>query len=110
MRTILLILIVFFMSACQASPDVKGKIANWQTLLTSEIPIGSTKDQVIQWGEKRGIKFTFLEQQQELYAIAEKIPDPSGIICTEWNITIQIGIGANGISTNQKVGSVGACI
>ena len=110
MRFVFLFVGALFVSACGAAPDIKGRVGYWQSSLSSEVPVGSSKDQLILWGKKRGVEFTYLEQQHALYAIAEKIPDPSGIVCTQWNITLQVSLNANNVSTQQKVGSVGSCL
>jgi len=110
MRIVFIFFVALLASGCGTTPDVKARVIYWESSLSSEAPVGSSKEQLIHWGENHGVSFTYLDQQHVLYAIAEKIPDPSGIVCTQWNITLQVSLNVNNVSTQQKVGSVGSCL
>ena len=52
----------------------------------------------------------WLPEQRWLYAQPEVIPDPHGIVCSQWIITLRVRLNAEDVSTEQQAGSVGSCL
>jgi hypothetical protein len=60
--------------------------------------------------EKRTIRLEYLPQQHWLHAILEKMPDPSSVFCTQWNVIMKVTLNSSDVSTEQKVEGVGSCL
>lgn len=110
MRYLIVIILAVVLVGCVNSNNTLQQRAEfWRAELARELPIGTSQEKVKEWGAARNIKFHYLEQQHVLQANVERIPD-TGIICSEWNIILEIAINADGNTTNNKVSTVGACL
>jgi hypothetical protein len=90
---------------------IQKRIAYWKTLISEEIPIGTTKERMEQWGKQRHLNLTWIPSRNFFDTTVERVPDAGiGFPCSEWNIIIDIQMGNNGTSAKQKVHSVGSCV
>lgn len=108
---ILMLIAVTFVGCANAQPQLKERVKFWQETLNKEVPVGTSKGRIIDWGTAHHVKFDYLEQQQWLYANVEAIPE-RGIPfpCSQWNIILKISIDKAGNSTNNEVSTVGTCL
>lgn len=90
------------------SANVAERKMYWEAVLAGEIPVGSTKEQIKQWTQKRTVHLDELPQQHMLYVVVEKIPD-KGLVCSEWNIIAEITMDGDK-SVQQKIESAGSCL
>jgi hypothetical protein len=106
------LLIAISVTGCSnaPTPNVESRVSHWNALLSSEIPLGSKKNDVLIWGSNHDVSFDYLEKQHILYAVSEKVKDPRGFPCDEWNIIIQISLNKKDVSIKQTVEAVGTCI
>lgn len=111
---LLLLLLVAVLGAvgCKRNaPAVKERIAFWENTLQTEVPVGSSKNQILRWGDERHVPFIYIPEKRWFYAIVEKLPEPGiPFPCSEWNITVQITLDSTDHSIANHVGMVGSCV
>jgi hypothetical protein len=91
--------------------NLNEHVTHWRQILADEIPIGSTEENILSWGMQHKVKFIQLTKTRLYAANVERVPVGwPGLPCWEWNIIIDIALGANGLSTQQTVSTVGSCL
>jgi hypothetical protein len=86
-------------------------ITHWRQILADEIPIGSTEENILSWGKQHKVEFIHLTKTRLYAANVERVRVGwPGLPCWEWNIIIDITLGASGLSTQQSVSTVGSCL
>jgi hypothetical protein len=92
-------------------PQLQERVHFWRDSLAKEVPIGTNKERIMEWGAAHHFKFDYLEKQHWLYANVEAVPE-KGIPfpCSQWNIILEISIDKTGHSTNNEVSTVGTCL
>ena len=111
MKLIALVLTLFLLTSCrQDTGALDQRVAFWNQSL-SEVPVGSSSEQVKQWADRHDVKFIYMEEQHQFYANVERVP-VKGIRfpCGEWNIIIKITIDASGHTIKNEIGQVGTCV
>jgi hypothetical protein len=86
-------------------------VAKWQLWLDTAVPLGSRIQTAQAWGERRGIAFHALEQQKQLYAVAERVPETGAVRkleCSEWSVILKITFSSSGLSEKNEVFLVGS--
>jgi len=97
------------------APDhtlLRERAAQWQIRLDAAVPSGTSIDAARVWGAANGISFTYLEQQRQLHAVAERVPESgfNKLVCSEWSILLKIGFSVGGVSERNEVATVGTCL
>lgn len=69
---------VILLSGCV--PSIGERMAYWKAEVAREIPVGTTKEAVMEWGSRRDIKLTeSTKYKGEIYTTVDKV---SEIVCT----------------------------
>ena len=90
---------------------IHKRVAYWKSLVDKELPPGSAKESVQQWGKDHHLNLIWVSSKNLFDANVEQIPVVGiGFPCDEWNIIIEIYIGNDGKSVRREVYSVGSCI
>jgi hypothetical protein len=91
---------------------IQKRIAYWESLVDKELPSGSSKERVEQWGRDHHLKFFELIPSKNFFdANVEQIPAVGiGFPCSDWNIIVDIYMGNDAKSIGRKVHTVGSCI
>lgn len=113
MRKAVILTILILIAGCGPKPDIAGRKAYWEGIISRELPPGMSESAIRAWGRKRGIEFSStgsLSPQNTLTAWVESIPDHSSFICDKWMIHIEITLNSKQESTGSKVESVGSCL
>jgi hypothetical protein len=92
MRFLTMIMFSLALMGCaQGNSHARERAEFWKAELARDIPPGTAKDNAIQWGKDRNVKFDFLEKQRMLYANVEHVPDSGiGFPCSDWNIILEV--------------------
>jgi len=119
MKKVLITIIVIVITLCVFSV-VTGHITNsriqkrttyWKSLIDAEIPTGTTKEKIEQWGKQRGLHLTWIPDRNFFDANVEQVPESGiGFPCSEWNIIVDIYIGKDNASVKGEVSTVGSCV
>lgn len=112
MKTAILVVCLLALVGCStARQKLDERKAFWRNALNAEVPVGSRKGAIEAWGARHGVKFMYLEKKQWLYANVERIPE-EGIPfpCSDWNIIVEIPIGTEGQSLENRVSAVGSFV
>ena len=112
MRILPILLLSLILIACKHdSAKLDERVSFWRNELARDVPVGTSRDEIIKWGAGRGVKFDYLEVQHWLYVNAESVPE-TGIPfpCSAWNIIIKITIDPTNHSVQNNVSTVGSCI
>ena len=80
--------------------------------MDSSLPPGSSIEAAKAWGSQNAVTFTYLEQQRQLYAIAERVPENgvNKLVCSEWSVVLRVAFNAQGVSERNEVSTVGSCL
>lgn len=109
---LLVFLVIFidgFLRMLSGNPVMDRK-EYWKEKIATELPTGSTWDDITVWGELNTVNFE-KDSQNTLRGTAEIIPDPGlEFPCSQWNIVIIIDLDASGRSTDQKIKTIGSCL
>ena len=92
---------------------ISNQVEHWKSVLDAEIPIGTSKEKVEEWGKKRHISnsWELIPGKNFFNANVAQVPDAGiGFPCSQWNTIIEVYIGADGKSNKREVYSVGSCI
>ena len=110
--TIILFLgIVYTLTGQITHNRIQKRVAYWESLIDKEIPTGTRKENVEQWGQQQHLKLEWIPSKNMLDANVEQLPDAGiGFPCSSWNIIVDIYIGNDGSSLRRKVHSIGNCI
>ena len=112
MRTFTILLVSLILTGCKnESTKLDERVSYWESVLASDLPVGTSTDGIHKWGETHGIKFDDLKLQHWLYANVESVPE-TGIPfpCSAWNIIVKITIDSTNHSVQNNVNIVGSCI
>jgi len=105
--------VLAFLVGCGPKPDIAGRKAFWEDLVSKELPLGMSEGAIKDWGKKKGVEFTdtgTLSPSKTLTAWVENIPDHSTPFCDKLMIQVEISLNAEQVSTSNKVESVGSCL
>ncbi len=110
--------VIFFVTAillsgCNSNGTLlQERAAQWQARLNASVPLGSTAKAAKDWGKANGVTFAYLEQQRQLHALAERIPETglNKLVCSEWSILIKVSFATNGLSEKNEVSTAGTCL
>jgi len=105
------VLTLFLLTSCrQDTGALDQRVAFWNQSL-SEVPVGSSSEQVKHWADQHNVEFMYLEEQHQFYANVERV-SLKGIRfpCGEWNIIIKITTDASGHSIKNEIDQVGTCV
>lgn len=105
--------VAILMGACSSDHTLlHERAAQWRSKLKASVPPGTSVADAKAWGERNGVSFSYLEQQRQLYAVAERIPENgfNRLVCSEWSVLLKIHFSANGLSENSEVSTVGTCL
>jgi hypothetical protein len=103
--------LVVLVGCSQHNRELQERVTYWKTELTSSVPKGTPKENILQWGHGRQIRFEYLEKQHWLYANVEHQADAgSGFPCSGWNIILVVILDEHGRSIRNEIHPVGACI
>jgi hypothetical protein len=111
MKILLPFLLVVLLTACQQKSDrLEKQVAFWKQTIASELPIGSSSDQIEKWASSHKIHFTHRPEDAQFSATVEKFPaEGLRFPCNNWNVVILIKVDKNGRSTKSSVYGVGDC-
>lgn len=109
--------LVFLLWACATSDNVNERIKYWKDLANTELPIGSTKDQVLVWAQKHSLHPSGMyPPPQGFYGnyasyFAESVPVERYLrVCAEWEIILDFHFDANNLLIKQEVNEHGVCL
>ena len=89
---------------------IQKRITYWKSLIDTEVPIGTVREKVEQWGRQRHLGLGWIDSKKFFDANVEQIPNVGiGVPCSAWNIIIDIYMGNDGRSIRREVHSVGSC-
>jgi hypothetical protein len=102
---------LYSMSDSLKPQNLDEHVTHWRQIVADELPIGSTKESILSWGKQHKVEFMQLTETRLYAPHLEKVPVGwPGLPCWEWNIVIDIALGENGLSTQQRIFPVGSCI
>jgi hypothetical protein len=94
MRSVLACVGVLAMTAqlvggCRStSTALDERVPYWRAIVTRELPIGSSREDIEAWGVRRGIALKYTEQLRWLTGNLEQVVVPNEGPCDTWTIGI----------------------
>lgn len=111
--TLVVIATTFAITGCGSDHSLLDRrVTEWKTKADAEIPEGRSVEEAKAWGTKNGVAFSLLENQRQLYAIVERLPE-SGFgkyVCSEWSIILKVNLTASATTAGNEVSKVGTCL
>ena len=111
-RLLIAYILLSGMSGCDRDDhQLEQRVSFWKSELQSGVPLGSSADVAVAWGNTHGVSLDLLPEQKWLYGIIERVPE-KGIAfpCSEWNIVIRIQLDEHGKTAENFVETVGTCV
>ena len=109
MKLLLIFIFAFLFTACTSNNlDLDSKISSWESKLENEIPVGSNKNQILEWFQKNSINISSGNNDSEITASLEQIKDSSPV-CSHWTIYLSIELD-QGKSKRNNVEKIGTCL
>ena len=95
--------------ACSSNDlELDNKISNWESRLENEIPVGSSKDQILEWFQSNNINVLSENADKQITASLEQIKDSSPV-CSHWTIHLSIDLDKDK-SKNNDIKKIGTCL
>jgi hypothetical protein len=85
------------------------RVSYWRAIVSQELPIGSSREEIEAWGIRRGIALTYTETVHWLAGTLEDVVVPQEGPCNTWNIGVVVRLDERNRSKRQVVGATGIC-
>ena len=100
------------LAACSGDrTEFDARVQHWKSSIEAAAIPGTPRAQLEAWAKENGIQFHYLQQQHELYANVETLPEPGlKFPCSKWNVIAEISLDADDRAVVSHVQTVGTCL
>lgn len=111
MRVPIALLLVGLTSCSGHNEQLAQRRAYWEAALQQNVPVGTTKDQIMSWGLSQGVEFRTVPPDHWLYANVESVPvEGIKFPCSQWNIILKVSLDASDRAAGHEISQVGTCL
>jgi hypothetical protein len=101
---------VLLVGGCRSTvTPLDERVSYWRAIVTRELPIGSSREDIEAWGVRRGIALKYTEPLRWLTGDLEDVEVPQESPCDTWNIGIVVTLDDRSRSKKQSVGATKIC-
>jgi hypothetical protein len=110
MKRLLLLVAALLLSSCSTQRNtVEERRRYWETVVNSEIPIGSSYGDVKRWADSRRLSLLDEPSAGKLIAGLEYVP-VNDHVCIGFGLSLQLTLNTERNVTQEKINSFGNCL
>lgn len=107
---IALIFLLLLLLSCSAALDrPRERYEYWTKRVETELPIGSSKEIVLNWIKNNKIELNKIRDHQRVTAQIERIAG-DGLVCSHWIVSLRLVFNTKAELVERKVESAGVCL
>ena len=104
------VMILLSLVGCRSTvTPLDERVSYWKAIVTQELPIESSREDIEAWAARRGIALTYTEKLHWLTGNLEDVVVPQEGPCDIWNIGVVVRLDDHSRSKKQTVGATKIC-